>query len=156
LAVGAPNEESTQTTITNGSTASTVSLCVTENRSGEPGCEAGAVYIYKRTGGDTWTQEAYLKTTNHSHYRFGGSVSLDGNTLAVGISGDRSNQTTISKGRYSNADTSLVDAGAVHIFSKVDNLWTQEAYIKPSNIDQYDRFGAQSDVEFSATGGMLI
>ena len=72
------------------------------------------------------------------------------------IYGLRSNQTTISKGRYSSADTSLDNAGAVQVFSRVGTSWTQEAYIKPSNIDQYDRFGAQSDVEFSATGGMLI
>ena len=130
---GHPGEESTQTTITNGTTASTE--CCSYS--------SGAVYIYKRTGGDTWAQEAYLKTTNHSHYNFGTAVSLDGNTLAVGIGNDKSNQTTISKGRYSSADTSLDNAGAVQVFSRVGTSWTQEAYIKSSNIDAHDYFGGE-------------
>ncbi len=55
LAVGAYEEDSNQTTITNdNSTAS----------SNNSNSDSGAVYVYKRTG-TTWAQEAYIKASNN-------------------------------------------------------------------------------------------
>lgn len=56
---------------------------------------SGAIYVYTRSG-ITWTQEAYLKADNNdnSSDSFGASVSISGDALAVGASGESSNQTT--------------------------------------------------------------
>src|SRR5690606_6719371 len=86
LAVGAYAENSSQNTITNGTTAS-----IDDSES-----SSGAVYIYKRSG-SIWAQEAYIKASNNYEYNyFGSSVSLEGNTLAVGVPVESSNQTTIT------------------------------------------------------------
>ena len=68
IAVGAYLEDSNQSTITNGSTAS-----INNDSS-----NSGAVYIYKRNG-TTWSlQEAYIKASNNDDGDFfGKSVSID-------------------------------------------------------------------------------
>ena len=91
LAVGAQGEDSNQTTITNGATASG------DNSNGN----SGAVYIYKRTG-SVWTQEAYIKAANNDvNDNFGVSISLSGDTLSVGAHTEDSNQSTITNGATS-------------------------------------------------------
>ena len=73
VAVGAESEDSNQTTITNGTTASADNTA----------SNAGAVYIFRRTG-VTWAQEAYLKTPNaEAGDIFGHSVAVSGDTVAV-------------------------------------------------------------------------
>ena len=47
-------EDSNQTTITNGTSAS----------SDDSNANSGAVYVYKRTG-TSWAQEAYIKAANN-------------------------------------------------------------------------------------------
>ena len=106
VAVGALTESSNQTTITNGSTASP-----DNSASG-----AGAVYIFRRTG-VTWTHEAYLKAPNaEASDRFGYSVAVSGDTVAVGGYAEDSNQTTITNGATASSDNSASSAGAVYIF----------------------------------------
>ncbi len=108
LAVGAIYESSNQTTITNGTSASS-------NNSNE---FSGAVYVYKRTG-TTWAQEAYIKASNNdaSDY-FGSSVALDGNTLAVGAYREDSNQTTITNDNSTaSSNNSNSSSGAVYVYS---------------------------------------
>ena len=73
VAVGAIYEDSNQTTITNGPTASADNSAT----------NAGAVYIFRRTG-VTWAQEAYLKAPNAgASDQFGISVAVSGDTVAV-------------------------------------------------------------------------
>ncbi|MBF0352011.1 MAG: hypothetical protein HQM11_13340, partial [SAR324 cluster bacterium] len=85
LVVGAQGESSNQTTITNGTTASS-----DNSNSG-----SGAVYVYKRTG-TSWVQEAYIKAVNNDvSDHFGKSVAISGDTLVVGADYESSNQTTI-------------------------------------------------------------
>ena len=106
VAVGAVGEDSNQTTITNGTTAS-----ADNSASG-----AGAVYIFKRTGVN-WAQEAYLKAPNaEASDAFGWSVAVSGDTVAVGAIGEDSNQTTITNGATASANNSASAAGAVYIF----------------------------------------
>jgi hypothetical protein len=136
VAVGAPTEDSNQTMITNGATASA------DNDA--PG--AGAVYIFKRTG-LTWAQEAYLKAPNadgnagfEGGDSFGISVAVSGDTVAVGASGEDSNQTTITNGQTASADNSSYNAGAVYIFKHTGVTWAQESYLKAPNPGS-DSFG---------------
>jgi hypothetical protein len=93
-------------------------------------------------------QVAYLKASNpHGNDHFGNGGTLEGHGLA--LSGDGSTlavgapyESSAAKGINGNQnDTSLYSAGAVYIFTRVNNAWTQQAYIKASNPGQSYRFG---------------
>jgi hypothetical protein len=119
LAVGAPNEGSPDVNTPGDNTAS----------------QAGAVYIFVRTG-TTWTQQAYLKSTNIGQGdQFGYAVALSGDTLAVGAIGEASTSAT------NPGDNGAPKAGAAYIFVRTGTTWTQQAYLKASNIGQDDQFG---------------
>ena len=81
LAVGAPQEDSNATSV-NG------------NQADDSAIGSGAVYVFRRNG-SVWAQEAYLKASSPGAIDFfGGSVSVSGDTLAVGAEGEDSNATT--------------------------------------------------------------
>ncbi|NOY93329.1 MAG: hypothetical protein GXP55_19255 [Deltaproteobacteria bacterium] len=85
LAVGATGERS-QTTGIDGDQ--------TDNSSSD----AGAVYVFARTAGGVWSQQAYVKASNaNAGDWFGWSLALasDGSTLAVGAVGESSNATGV-------------------------------------------------------------
>lgn len=131
LAVGVYQEDSNQTTITNGATAS----------SDNSNTDSGAVYIYKRSG-ISWSQEAYIKAVNNgAGDYFGNSVSLSGDTLAVGTYREDSNQTTLTNGSTASSDNSSADSGAVYVYKRSGSTWTQEAYLKAVNSESGDYFG---------------
>ncbi|MBF0240667.1 MAG: DUF1566 domain-containing protein [SAR324 cluster bacterium] len=131
LVVGTPAEDSAQTTITNGTTASS------DNSAGE----AGAVYVFRRSG-TTWTQEAYLKASNaEAGDYFGQSVSISGDTIAVAASREDSNQTTITNGTTASSNNSVGESGAVYVFTRNSNTWSQQAYLKAPNAETNDYFG---------------
>ena len=131
LAVGAYGEASSQSTITNGTTASTDSSA--------PG--AGATYIYRRNG-NNWQQEAYLKAANAgASDSFGISVSLSGNTLAIGASREDESSSFIISGTTAPNDNLAADSGAVYIYRRSGSTWYPEAYVKASNPGSEDYFG---------------
>ena len=102
---------------------------------------AGAVYVFSR-GGGTWSQQAYLKASNTDvEDEFGVSVSLsaNGSTLAVGAWFEGSSATGVGGNQ---ADNSTRGAGAVYVFARTKNAWSQQSYIKASNTNSYDGFGA--------------
>ena len=101
---------------------------------------AGAVYVFVRTG-MTWTQQAYVKASNTGAYDyFGSSVSLSGDTLAVGADSEASRATGVNPAG-GQADNSARYAGAVYVFVRSGTTWTQQAYLKASNTGAYDYFG---------------
>ncbi len=102
--------------------------------------DAGAVYVFSRSTSGEWQQEAYIKASNPGlGDRFGSSVEILGNLLAVGAPGERSNATGIN-GDQQNEST--LDAGAVYLFERNSSGgWSQIAYIKASNTDTGDTFG---------------
>lgn len=134
LAVGAPGESS--------------------NSAGNPANNdarsSGAVYVYQRTAG-TWTEEAYIKPSSPLEYSFFGgnlyqslfgitipgspvALSADGATLVVGASGQA----------VPTPDTGDVDPtneGAAYVFTRTGSAWTQDAVIKPAQVDSGDIFG---------------
>lgn len=114
--------------------------------------DAGAVYVFTRTG-TTWTQQAYLKASNPGASDFFGAslaLSVDGSTLAAGAIWEDSAANGIGG---SQADNSTMDAGAVYVFKRSGALWSQQAYIKASNPDPNDQFGAS--VALSGDGSTL-
>jgi uncharacterized Zn-binding protein involved in type VI secretion len=73
---------------------------------------SGAVYVFTRSG-RTWSQQAYLKASNtDAGDRFGWSVALDGDTLAVGARLEDSNATGVDGDQ---ADNSADDSGAMYV-----------------------------------------
>jgi len=131
LVVGAPFEDSNQTTITNGTTAS----------SDNSASSSGAVYVYQRTG-ITWAQQAYIKAANaDANDSFGNSVVIDGETIVVSSTNESSAQTNITNGTAASADNSANSAGAVYVYQRSGGIWNQEAYIKAANSEAFDQFG---------------
>jgi len=114
--------------------------------------DAGAVYMYTRNA-TRWSQQAYIKAPNTgAGDDFGYSVALsaDGATLAVGAYGEASAATGISGNQ---ADNSAVSSGAVYMYTRSGTMWSQQAYVKPSNTDASDHFGFS--VALSADGAPL-
>jgi hypothetical protein len=138
LAVGAPTETSAATGI-NGNEADNSTV------------EAGAVYVFTRSG-TTWSQQAYVKASNTgAGDRFGASVALsaDGNTLAAGALWEDSAATGINGNQ---ADNSAPNAGAVYVFTRSGTTWSQQAYVKASNTGAFDSFNR---VALTAGGNTL-
>lgn len=142
LAVGAPMESSAATGA-NGKQAD------------ESAYSSGAVYVYTR-GGSGWPQQAYLKASNTgSNDQFGYAVALsaDGNTLAVSAVYEDSAARGINGNQ---SDNSVAESGAVYVFTRTANTWSQQAYIKASNTggqEDGDTFGYT--VSLSGDGNTL-
>ena len=139
LAVGATDERSSATGI-NGDQVDNSAF------------RAGAVYVFTRSG-SLWEQQAYVKASNtEADDLFGLALSLstDGNTLAVGAIREDSSATGINGDQ---TDNSTPDSGAVYVFTRNGSLWEQQAYIKASNTDEFDGFGAR--VSLSEDGNTL-
>ena len=91
--------------------------------------------------GDVVPDALYIKASNTDNGDLFGismALSVDGNTLAVGAYGERSNTTGINGNQNNN---SALYSGAVYIFTRNGTTWTQQAYIKASNTDATDNFG---------------
>jgi hypothetical protein len=105
---------------------------------------SGAVYVFVRSGGGQWSQQAYIKPSNpQMGAEFGHAVvlSADGNTLAVSAYWEASKATGINGDQK---DESIPQAGAVYVFARTGTRWTQQAYVKASNTGEAgtaDRFG---------------
>jgi len=125
LAVGAGYEASNATGV-NG------------NQADNSASNSGAVYVFTRTG-STWSQQAYIKASNAEAYdQFGFSVTLSGDTLAVGAVNESSSATGVNGNQ---TDNSASNSGAVYVFTRTGSTWSQQAYIKSSNTGTSDLFG---------------
>jgi hypothetical protein len=116
---------------------------------------SGAVYVYVRNG-DDWTQQAYLKASNPGQSdTFGISLVLssDGNTLAVAAPWEASAATGVNGDQN---DDSLPQAGAVYVFTRKGETWSQHAYLKASNTGRQgegdDRDGDQFGAAIALSG----
>ena len=119
---------------------SSVATGINGNQNDHSISQAGAVYVFTRTG-TTWSQQAYIKASNTGNAavgdgfaegdQFGYSLALssDGNTLAVGAIGEDSNATGINGNQ---ADNSASGSGAAYVFTRTGTTWSQQAYVKSS------------------------
>ncbi len=100
---------------------------------------SGFVYVFVRNDVGKWIQQAYLKASNsQSGAGFGDSVAIYGDTIAVGAPFESIN----TEGVAGNRGDDLIDqAGAVYVFIRKGNTWSQNAYIKASNSNTFDLFG---------------
>jgi len=112
--------------------------------SDESAPNSGAAYVFFRSG-ETWNQQAYLKASNTDEDdKFGQSVAISGDTLVVASERESSSSTGVGGNQD---DNSLVAAGAVYVFSRSGEIWSQQAYLKASNTGYADRFGSSVAIE---------
>jgi hypothetical protein len=96
----------------------------------------------------------YVKASNadpNDQFGLALAISRDGSTVAVGAPLESSAATAIG-GDETNDDS--LESGAVYVFRRAGDTWTQEAYIKASNADPIDQFGWS--VALSADGNILV
>ena len=138
LAVGAISEDSAGTG-------------VGADQSDNSALSAGAVYVYSRAG-DTWEQQAYVKTSNAGGgdlFGYSLALSADGSVLAATAFDEDGSRA----GTNEVQDDEVTGTGALYIFSLDGNTWTQQAYLKPSNSERNDAFGVA--VAISADGNTV-
>jgi hypothetical protein len=102
------------------------------------------------SAGDVVSQVAYLKASNTGEgdkFGSGGALeghavamSADGRILAVGAPVESSGAAGVNG---EQADDSQYAAGAVYVFARTGDNWTQQAYLKASNPGLGDYFGYQ-------------
>ncbi|KAF0193321.1 MAG: Integrin alpha beta-propellor repeat protein [Gammaproteobacteria bacterium] len=110
------------------------------DQSNAAAADAGAVYVFVRTG-ITWAQQAYIKASNTgASDAFGTAVSLsdNGNMLAVGAAAEDSAATGVGGDETNN---SANGSGAVYLYTRTAGTWSQTSYIKAPNSAADDTFG---------------
>ncbi len=114
---------------------------------------SGAVHVYSRQQ-TTWTHQAYIKASNtDTKDHFGYHLALDdtGDTLVVGALGEDGDASSEGEPGTDNNNVNL--AGAVYVFSRSAQTWTQEAYLKADVVNPAS-FGWS--VDLAATGDSLV
>ena len=98
----------------------------------------GAAYVYTRSG-STWSQQQKLTSGNptSSEDQFGQSVSISGDTCAVGAWQE---------------DTTASDSGAVFMFDRSGTTWGTPTKLKASDAAASDRFGTSVAID----GNMMV
>jgi len=93
----------------------------------------GAAYVFVRDD-DMWIEEAKLTASDAATGdQFGRSVSIDGDTALVGASfGDV---------RDANGDVVVANTGAVYVFVRDDDMWSEEAKLTAKDAAAIDFFG---------------
>jgi hypothetical protein len=87
----------------------------------DKGSDSGSVYIFLRSG-TTWTEQCKLHASDGTMQDyFGFAISLDGDTAIIGAWGDDDGSRTF---------------GSAYVFTRTDNIWTQQQKLLPS--DGYD------------------
>ena len=131
LVVGASDEDSAATGI-NG------------DQSDNTDVDASATYMFTRDPAGIWSQQAYIKASNTDAGDKFVSIALSGDRLAVGSRAEDSATTGINGDQ---SDNSAAGAGAVYAFTRdAAGAWLQQAYIKASNTDAGDAFGASVEI----------
>lgn len=126
VVVGAPGEDSNASGV-NG------------DQSDDSALSTGAVYVFVRSGGG-WVQQAYLKASNpDASDAFGVAVAVSGDTVVVGGPGEDSDATGVNG---DEGDNSSPESGAAYVFVRQGTTWHQQAYLKASDTDPHDSFGA--------------
>jgi hypothetical protein len=118
------------------------------------GGSAGAAYVWARSG-NTWVEEAFLKASNpnlQDWFAARLAVSGDGNTVLVGAPMEDSNVRGVNG--VGQQDNSATESGAAYLFTRSDTTWSQQAYMKADNAEEFDEFGASLAV--SGDGRTLL
>lgn len=172
----ASSSTSSISSTSSSSSSSSKSSSSSSTSSYNGGSGSGAVYIY-RLEADGWKEDSHVKASNaQSGDAFGASIALsdDGKTLAVGAIGEDSSAVGANGDQSINAcyyvaDDStitvdatceqatrrfyrgLLDNGAAYVFTRNDQNWIQEVYLKASTPFWNTKFGYSVDVSGDGT-----
>lgn len=96
---------------------------------------SGAAYVFTRSS-VVWSEQAILKSLNvGAGDLFGNAVAIDGDSVIVGARFEDGDG-------IGGLDNNLAfNSGAAYLFTRSQNLWTQQSYLKASNADIRDEFG---------------
>jgi|ETNmetMinimDraft_21_1059911.scaffolds.fasta_scaffold01713_9 prepilin-type N-terminal cleavage/methylation domain-containing protein len=90
------------------------------------GASSGSAYVFTRSG-STWTEQAKLLASDtEAGDQFGGSVAMNGDTVAVGAT--------------SNDDAGS-SSGSAYVFTRSGTTWTEQAKLTASDAAASDLFG---------------
>ena len=104
--------------------------------------DAGAAYIFTRTGANSWAPQAYLKASNAgAGDQFGSAVSIssDGNVVAIGAFHE--DGSAGDDGSPNNDHNGGDESGAAYVFARNGGAWSQQAYLKAVGGARLDWFG---------------
>jgi trimeric autotransporter adhesin len=87
----------------------------------------------------TFSQEAYLKASNTETGDRFSFIAISGDTVVIGAPFEDSNTTGVNGDGLNNL---APDAGAAYVFVRNGTLWSWQAYLKASNTEAGDQFGA--------------
>ncbi|MES9854773.1 MAG: cadherin-like beta sandwich domain-containing protein [Candidatus Thiodiazotropha sp. L084R] len=94
-----------------------------------PAQSSGAAFVFTRNN-NNWSQQASLSASNAEEGdEFGASVAISDDTVVVGAPYEDSNA---SGGEDDNSATNV---GAAYVFNRIDGVWNQQAYLKPSTAN---------------------
>ena len=148
LAVGAPFEDSAYTGAFAPTDGDYQDALDSEVDSGNH--NSGAVTVYRRSEGNDWGIEAFVKapkTDRRDEFGAALALSADGSTLAVGarhedsastgtfVPGDMGYQTALD-------NFGAINSGAVTVYRRSGSAWRVEAFIKAPKAGSRDEFGS--------------
>jgi hypothetical protein len=96
----------------------------------DAGTSSGSAYVFNHAGGGVWSEQAALTASDAAaNDNFGWSVSISGDTAAIGAA---------------LADLSFVGSneGAVYVFTRSAGVWTQQAKVTSSSPVMNDNLGS--------------
>lgn len=125
-------------------------LAVGAERASSPGGAAtGAVYVFTRNAGAWTLQQKVVGADSLTSDVFGRSVSVDGDTLAIGAAA---------------ADLpGKINAGAVYVFTRSGAVWSQQQKLIAASPSAAEQFGEEVELDgdslaigapFAGTGGL--
>lgn len=101
------------------------------------GTDTGSVYIFKNVAG-TWTQVQRLVTSDRGNNdQVGHNLVMQGHTLLVGVSRD---------------DDINSNAGAIYVFNRTGDVWSQAQKLTPADLGANDNMGTK----ISLSGNILV
>ena len=107
---------------------------------GDPTSNAGAAYIYTRSG-STWTQQQKIQAndvTANAYFGVGTSMNSSGDRVIIGAYGLNNN------------------IGSVYIFQRAGSTWTQQAKLRGSDANAVSGSGGLKNVSMSDDGNTVI
>ena len=131
VVVGAPEEDSRSTVVDAGQASNLAP-------------EAGAAYVFRRTG-STWSQEAYLKAPNtESDDLFARTVAVSGDRILVGAEFEDGGDAGADADASDNTATA---SGAAYTYVRTGSTWSYESYLKTMEIESWQYFGTAVDLD---------
>jgi len=128
---------------------------------------AGAAYVFTRDSVGSWDRHAaYLKASNAEgataatpddgdQFGIALGLSADGNTIVVGAwNEDGDINSHVDNPQVDTSNNAASDSGAAYVFTRSGtNSWSPQAYLKASNPEVGDQFGAALSV--SSNGSVV-